>query len=55
MLIRKMKKGEVIYIGKEISIFIRDIKGKLVVIGFEAPKDVLIVRNLEFKEDNENE
>lgn len=44
MLILTRRIGEVIMIGDEISITVLEIKGKLVKIGVNAPKEVAVHR-----------
>lgn len=44
MLVLSRKKGEVIYLGKDVSFEILAIEGERVRIGIKAPKDVRIFR-----------
>ena len=44
MLVLSRKKGEVIYLGKDVSFEILAIEGDRVRIGINAPKDVRIFR-----------
>jgi carbon storage regulator len=44
MLVLSRKKGEAINIAEDVTITVREISGSRVVLGFEAPGDVRIVR-----------
>lgn len=44
MLVLSRKKGEAIHIAEDVTITVREISGSRVVLGFEAPGDVRIVR-----------
>lgn len=44
MLVLARKKNEVIRIGNDIVITVLDVRGSTVRLGFDAPKDVVILR-----------
>jgi carbon storage regulator CsrA len=44
MLVLTRKVGEVIHIGKDITICVVEIRGSNVRIGVEAPRDLLVLR-----------
>jgi len=44
MLLLSRKAGEAIYIGKDIRVVVKEIRGGRAMIGIVAPKDVLILR-----------
>jgi len=44
MLLLSRKVGEAIYIGKDIQVVVKEIRGGRAMIGIVAPKDVLILR-----------
>lgn len=48
MLVLSRKKGETVYVsvgGVEVEVCVVDIRGDKVRIGFEAPKDVTVLRS----------
>jgi carbon storage regulator len=44
MLVLSRKKNEAIYIGKDVKIVVLSVNNGVVKLGFEAPKEVNIVR-----------
>jgi carbon storage regulator len=44
MLIMTLKKNEKVLIGEEISIKVLEIRGSQVRVGFQAPADLLVLR-----------
>lgn len=50
MLVLARKKGQSIYVGKDIKIFVTEISGDIVRIGIEAPPELEIYRSEIYKQ-----
>jgi len=50
MLVLSRRKGEVIYIGHDVSIVVVEIRGDKVRLGIQAPKDVPVHRSEVYEE-----
>jgi carbon storage regulator len=54
MLILTLKENDKVFIGKKIRVMLVKIKGKQVQLGFEAPAEIMVLReDLALREDNE--
>lgn len=45
MLVLTRKRGNVVYIGPDITVTVLEIHGEVVKLGFTAPENVIIVRD----------